>query len=94
MLQRAREAYERYLGLLDNYRMLSKHDKQLYEQYLENRDDFALMSTSDLKSRRDTKIARLKQEKELELKLEVPLQYRILGGDLGSDNHEVSRPGT
>ena len=94
MLQRAREAYERYLGLLDNYGMLSKHDKQLYEQYLENRDDFTLMSTSDPKSRRDTKIVRLKQEKELELKLEVSLQYSTLECDPISDHREVSRPGT
>ena len=53
--------------------MLSKNDKKLYDQYLKNRDEFALIPAADLTSRRDTKIARLKQEKELELKLEVPL---------------------
>lgn len=73
VLQSAREAYERYLRLLDNYGMLSKNDKKLYEQYLENKDEFTLMPAADLTSRRDTKIARLKQEKELELKLEVLL---------------------
>lgn len=74
VLQRAREAYERYLGLLDNYGMLSKNDKKLYERYLENRDEFTLHSPTDPTSRRDTKIARLKQEKELELKLEYLAQ--------------------
>lgn len=71
VLQRAREAYERFLALIDVYGMLSRGDKQLQERYLENRDDFSLMPMSDMTARRDTKIARLKQEKELELKLEV-----------------------
>ena len=71
VLERAREAYERYLGLLDNYDMLSKADKKLYERLLHNRNDFALLSNSDLTARRDTKISRFKQEQELKLKLEV-----------------------
>ena len=73
VLQRARDTYERFLALLDNYTMLSKSDKKLLEKYLANRDEFTLLPLSDPTARRDTKIARLKQEKELELKLEVRL---------------------
>ena len=54
VLQRARETYERFLGLLDNYGMLSNSDKKLHERYLENRNDFSLMASSDPASRRDT----------------------------------------
>lgn len=71
VLERAREAYERFLGLLDNYGMLSKSDKRLHERFLEDRNGFALLSSSDLTARRDTKISRFKQEQELKLKLEV-----------------------
>jgi len=69
-LRRAREAYERYLALVDSYGMLSKGDRKLQERYLDNRDDFSLMPLSNPTARRDVKIARLKQERELELKLE------------------------
>ena len=71
VLQRAQGAYERYLTFLDTYRMLSKSDRRLYERYIEDRDQFSLVSSNDPSARRDTKIARYKQEKELKLKLEV-----------------------
>ena len=93
MLQRAREAYERYLALLDNYGMLSKGDKKLQERYVDNRDEFSLMSMSDPTARRDTKITRLKQEKELELKLEVGLSSGLRKGT-ASHEYLVSRSST
>lgn len=71
VLEHARKAYERYLGLLENYRMLSNIDRKLYERYLDNRDEFTLLSSSDMTARRNTKISRFKQEQELKLKLEV-----------------------
>ena len=71
VLRRAQKAYERYLSLLDNYNMLNAKDRRLYERYLDDRDDFSLISTTDAAARRDTKIARYKQENELKLKLEV-----------------------
>lgn len=71
VLRRAQEAYERYLHLLDAYSMLSKGDRELFERYLESRDEFTLMSSNDFAMRRNTKIARFKQENELKLKLEV-----------------------
>lgn len=71
VLRRAQEAYERYLLLLDTYSMLNARDRKLYERFLEGRDDFSLISTTDPAARRDTKVARYKQENELKLKLEV-----------------------
>lgn len=71
VLRRAQEAYERYVSLLDIYSMLNARDRKLYERFLESRDDFSLISTTDPAARRDTKIARYKQENELKLKLEV-----------------------
>ena len=57
--------------MLDTYDLLSKSNKKLLEKYLEIRDDFSLISSTDSATRRDTKIARFKEEKELKLKLEV-----------------------
>ncbi|KAM0803009.1 tapa protein [Usnea florida] len=80
VLRRAQEAYERYLGLLDTYSMLNSRDRKLYERFLEGRDEFALISKTDPGARRDTKIARYKQENELKLKLEflatVPIELQ------------------
>ncbi|MCJ1252248.1 hypothetical protein MMC24_000052 [Lignoscripta atroalba] len=70
LLRRAQEAYDRYLGRLDLYNILSKPDKKLYDQYLENRDAFALLPSKDATARRDTKISRFKQETELKRELE------------------------
>lgn len=71
MLRQAQEAYERFLTLLDTYLMLSTSNRKLYERCMENRDEFSLIASSDPGARRDTKIARFKQENELKLKLEV-----------------------
>lgn len=80
VLRRAQEAYERYVSLLDIYSMLNARDRKLYERFLESRDDFSLISTTDPAARRDTKIARYKQENELKLKLEflgkVPMELQ------------------
>ncbi|KAL8687467.1 MAG: hypothetical protein Q9218_006368 [Villophora microphyllina] len=77
VLLRSRAAYERYLKLLDTYDMLSKSDNKLYQRYLSAPEGFSLLSQSDPTARRNTKIARYKQEQELKLKLEylacVPL---------------------
>ncbi|MCJ1230735.1 hypothetical protein MMC12_007409 [Toensbergia leucococca] len=77
VLRRAQEAYERYLGLLDRYGMLSKSDRRLHERYLDRRDEFSLMSSNEPSARRDTKIARFKQETELKRKLEHLSQIPI-----------------
>lgn len=58
--------------------MLSKPDAKLYERYFEARDSFSILgSSSDPAARRDTKIARYKQEKELQMKLDMLAQVPI-----------------
>ena len=71
VLSKAQQTYERYLNLLDMYAMLTASDRKLYEKYLDNRGEFSLISSDDPAARRDTKIARYRQENELKLKLEV-----------------------
>jgi immunoglobulin-binding protein 1 len=72
-IQKAREAYERYLSLLDHYEILSAADKKLYHTYIEAPTTFSTISTTDPNARRAAKIANFKQEKELKKKLEVRL---------------------
>ena len=79
MLRRAQEAYERYLSILDTYRMLSNNDRKLYERYVDSRDNFSLMSSNDPSTQRDVKIARFKQEQELKLKLEASVVQSLNG---------------
>ena len=70
-LQKAREAYEGYLTLLDHYEILSTADKKLYNEYTEAPASFSTILTKDPNARRDAKIANFRQEKELKKKLEV-----------------------
>ncbi|KAF1994790.1 type 2A phosphatase-associated protein 42 [Amniculicola lignicola CBS 123094] len=69
-LQRARENYEKFLKLLDLYDILEKSDAKLLALYKENRNAFSTASTTDVAARRDAKIARFRQEKELKTKIE------------------------
>jgi hypothetical protein len=71
ILQKARDAYERYLSLLDNYGILSAADRKLYNIYTESPITFSTISTTDPNARRGAKIANFKAEKELKKKLEV-----------------------
>ncbi|KZF23113.1 type 2A phosphatase-associated protein 42 [Xylona heveae TC161] len=70
VLLQARQAYERYIDLLDSYEILSKEDSKLHERYSDNPDRFSTASTTDAAARRETKIARFKEEKALKGKLE------------------------
>ena len=72
-LLRARDYYERFVKLLDSYDVLGKSDAKLLEAYLENKDQFSTASTRDAAARRDAKIQRFREEKELKKKLEVSL---------------------
>lgn len=71
VLKGAQDAYGRYLHLLDTYRILSKGNSKLFERFVEDRDGFSLTEGNDAAIRRDTKVKRFRQEKELEAKLEV-----------------------
>ena len=70
-LLRARGHYERFLKLLDSYDMLDKPNARLFEAYAEDKDHFSIVSSKDAVARRDAKISRFKEEKELKRKLEV-----------------------
>ena len=76
-LIRARGHYERFLKLLDAYDVLGKADAKLFEVYTEDKDNFSTASTKDAAARRDTKIARFREEKQLKQKLEVRCHYHI-----------------
>ncbi|KAF2682136.1 type 2A phosphatase-associated protein 42 [Lentithecium fluviatile CBS 122367] len=69
-LLRARDYYERFVKLLDAYDVLGKSDVKLWEAYLENKDQFSTASTQDAAARREAKITRFREEKDLKRKLE------------------------
>lgn len=70
-LLQSRARYELFLKLLDSYDMLSKSDAKLLEAYNEDKQNFSTVSTTDATARRDIKIKRFREEKELKQKLEV-----------------------
>jgi hypothetical protein len=71
LLRRATAEYEKYLTRIDEYELLSSSDKKTFEQFLENPSAFSLASKNDAANRREVKVARFRQEKELKQKLEV-----------------------
>ena len=71
LLRKAQNAYEAFLKLLDQYDILSRDDSRLFERWRESPERFSTASTTDAARRRETKIARFKQEKQLKQKLEV-----------------------
>ncbi|KAI1352004.1 TAP42-like family protein [Xylaria sp. FL0043] len=70
ILTSTRDAYERFLHLLDSYSILSPQDKKLFAEYSEDPTNFSTISTKDPNARRNAKIANFKAEKELKQKLE------------------------
>lgn len=75
-VDKTRGYYEKFLKLLDMYDMLGKGDAKLYEEYLDGPGAFSIASRADAAARRETKITRFKEEKELKRKLEVRLHSR------------------
>jgi hypothetical protein len=65
----ARGRYERFLKLLDSYDILSRFDTKLLEAYQDDPSTFSTATTTDATARRNAKIARFKEEKELKNKL-------------------------
>ena len=70
LLTAARDAYERYLHLVDSYDLLAPPYRNLLERYTESPLDFSTVAASDAAARRDAKIANFKAEKELRAKLD------------------------
>ncbi|KAJ8114215.1 hypothetical protein ONZ43_g4955 [Nemania bipapillata] len=84
ILNRIREAYERFLCLLDSYSILSSQDTKLFTEYNADATGFSVISTKDANARRNAKIANFKAEKQLKQKLEYMRQsprYVENGGD-------------
>jgi immunoglobulin-binding protein 1 len=74
-LLKARGHYERFLKLLDAYDVLGKADAKLFEAYSEDKDNFSTANTRDAAQKRDAKITRFREEKELKRKLEVRIAH-------------------
>ncbi|PGH26985.1 hypothetical protein AJ80_01369 [Polytolypa hystricis UAMH7299] len=75
-LQRIQAAYEKYMENLDHYGLLSQTDKKLYERYSNNPKEFSLAPLNDAASRREVKVTRFREEKDLKQKLEYLSQNR------------------
>lgn len=71
VLRQALEQYETFLTRLDEYELLSGGDKKLLEHYMANPSTFTLAPVNDAAARRDVKVKRFREEKELKQKLEV-----------------------
>lgn len=69
ILQDAQQTYDAFLRLLDNYDILTASDARLYEQYREAPTTFST-APSDPTARREAKIRRFKEEKQLKQSLE------------------------
>lgn len=83
-LNMSRDAFERFLHLLDSYSILSASDKKLFELYSDDPSAFSTISTKDPTARRNAKISNFKAEKELKSKLEYMRnspRYLEDGGD-------------
>lgn len=70
-LLNARTSLEKFLKLVDSFDLLPPSDSKLLETYQEGPNVFSTASTRDAASRRETKIARFREEKALKQKLEV-----------------------
>lgn len=90
ILRGARTLYERFLKLLDSYDLLGKSDARLYEVYKDAPDTFSTASTTDATARRETKIARFKEEKELKRKLEVSTTFLPLRRTISNTRNSTS----
>lgn len=96
LLAQAREAYERYLHLLDSYEgLLNPTYKKLLERYTDSPTEFSVVSsTSDPNARRNAKIANFKAEKELRQKLAYLRQRpEYAAADLELDDDETTGQG-
>ncbi|POS88269.1 hypothetical protein EPUL_000608, partial [Erysiphe pulchra] len=89
IIQRARNAYESFLGLLQQYEIFSEKEKKLYERYTESPLTFSTILGSDPTARRETKIANYKFEKELKKKLECRQFFSQNSVNLENDEETI-----
>ncbi|TDZ51852.1 Uncharacterized protein CTRI78_v007291 [Colletotrichum trifolii] len=84
-LERARESYETFLGLLDAYDLLSDANKELYSSYTDEPLAFSTLGSTDPSRRRDVKIANFKSERALKQRLETLRRDPRYQDDEGDD---------
>ncbi|KAI9888977.1 MAG: hypothetical protein M1814_006094 [Vezdaea aestivalis] len=70
VLNEAANEFNDFLNLLNNYQLLSKEDSRLYTTYRENPFDFSTAPQQDAAARRNVKIARFREEKQIKQKIE------------------------
>jgi hypothetical protein len=92
VLRQALEQYEKFLTRRDEYELLSGGDKRLFVQYMANPTTFTLAPTSDAATRRDIKVRRFREEKELKQKLEVGISFFKKELFCEANRHTVSVP--
>ncbi|KAB5572446.1 TAP42-like protein [Coniochaeta sp. 2T2.1] len=92
LLSSTRDAYERYLHLLDSYSLLPENYKKLLERYTDSPTTFSTISAgADGAARREAKIANLKTEKELRTKLQFLRSRPEYGTEEGFGDEEAVR---
>jgi hypothetical protein len=70
VLRAARDAYERFLSLVDGYALVAGPYAKLLQRYRDDEEQFAMVATTgDMASKRDAKIASFRAEKGLKEKL-------------------------
>ncbi|GIJ86114.1 hypothetical protein Asppvi_004987 [Aspergillus pseudoviridinutans] len=87
-LRRALELYEKYLSRLDDYGLLNDNEKKLHERYISDPTSFSLTPTNDAATRREVKLSRFREEKELKQRLEYFSNNR---SQLQSDDEDVRK---
>ena len=74
-LQNARTAYRTFLGTNDSYGLLGSYERKAYQTSSDPSPTAFFQIHADATARRDYKIARYKQEKELKAKVEVSMCF-------------------
>ncbi|KAH1764805.1 hypothetical protein KXX41_004269 [Aspergillus fumigatus] len=87
-IRRALELYEKYLSRLDDYGLLNDNEKKLHERYISNPSSFSLTPTNDAATRREVKLSRFREEKELKQRLEY---FSNNQSRLQSDDEDVRK---
>lgn len=88
ILRRGLEQYEKFLLRLDEYGILSGGDKKLFERYMADPSAFVLAPMNDAAARREIKVTRFREEKELKQKLEVGCVLSFAGGQSFLISHQ------
>lgn len=92
-LLQAREYFNDFLRVQEDYDILSTRHFKLYREFVNDRDNFSTISTTDATVRRAEKIAYYKYGKELEQKLQVSLlSYALFRLQFSSSHIHIRKP--